>query len=360
MKDQGISSIINEIVKEMDLKREDVIEAFKEGMIAGCRKEYGVQTCRAEFDEVVDKLTVYTQKLVVDEIVLSEKEMTHILLEDAKKIKPKIKVGEILEEEVSPESYGYNASSQVKQRFNEILNRLVKERVFNYFKSFENKLIPAHVVGIDEAKDGYDKRYRLNIGHDTITMLGEKDTLPNDNLQVGDRVNVYVTKVESGRTTRVMVTRTSNQLVIQLMGNYIPEIKEGIVEIVAIAREAGERSKVAVRSNNPDVDPIGACIGTDGMRIRGVMKALNGEKIDLFKWSEDPKELIANSLQPARVIAVTKVRIDEKTAVAIVQDDHLSLAIGKSAQNVRLAVTATGWKIDIKSEQMALDDGIIY
>ena len=182
----------------------------------------------------------------------------------------------------------------------------------------------------------------------------------NDNLQVGDRVNVYVTKVESGRTTRVMVTRTSNQLVTQLMENYIPEIKEGIVEIVAIAREAGERSKVAVRSNNPDVDPIGACIGTDGMRIRGVMKALNGEKIDLFKWSEDPKELIANSLQPARVIAVTKVRIDEKTAVAIVQDDHLSLAIGKSAQNVRLAVTATGWKIDIKSEQMALDDGIIY
>ena len=300
--------------------------------------------------------------MVVDNIILDEKIMTTILLEDALKINPKIKAGEILEEEVSPQDYGYHASSQVKQRFNEILNRLTKERVFNHFKSLEKSMISAQVVGIDEARGNREKRYRLNIGHDTITVLNERDTLPNDNLQVGDRVNVYVTKVEEGRNFQVYVSRTNSDLVIKLMENYVPEIKQGIVEIKSIAREAGDRSKVGVISHDPNVDPIGACIGDQGMRIRGVTKALNGEKIDLFKHSDDPKELIANALQPAKVIAVTQMDPSAVTprALAIVQDDHLSLAIGKAGQNVRLAVTATGWSIDIKSEQMALDEGIIF
>lgn len=362
MKNPKISDIIDEIVKEMELKRDDVIEAFKEGMIAGCKKEYGVLTCRCEYDEVVDQFSVFTQKLVVDEIVIGEKEMTHILIEDAKKIQSKIKVGEILEVEVSPENYGYHASSQVKQSFNQILNKKVKERVFEYFKSFKDKLIPAQVVGIDEKTEKFEKRYRLNIGHDTITTLHDRDTLPNDNLQIGDRINVYVLDIiqHENRSFRVVVTRTDQNLINRLMENYIPEIKEGIVEIVAISRTVGDRSKVMVKSNDPNVDPIGACIGTDGMRIRGVMKALNGEKIDLFKYSDNPQELIANSLQPARVIAVTEVNELEKTALAIVQDDHLSLAIGKKGQNVQLAVQATGWKIDIKSEEMAAEKGILY
>ena len=360
MKKSTISQDIDLICKEMELQRDDVIEAFKEGMIAGCKKEHGVKTCRVEFDEETDKLEIFAQKLVVDDIILDEKAMTYILIEDAKLINPKIKVGEILETKVKPEDYGYHASGQVKQKFNEELNRLRKDRVFNHFKSLEEKMISAQVVGIDEAKGDYDKRYRLNIGYDTITMLSERDTLANDNLQLGDRVNVYVNRVEQGKTIRVSVSRTDENLVIKLLENYVPEIKEGIVEVVRIARDAGDRSKVAVRSNNPNVDPIGACIGDAGMRIRGVTKALNGEKIDLFKWSDDEKQLITNALQPARVIAVTRVNPTGKTALAIVENDHLSLAIGKGGQNVRLAVQAIGWKIDIKSEQMALDEGIIF
>ncbi len=360
MKKKNISQDIDELVKEIELDREDIIEAFKEGLIAGCKKEFNVKTCRVELIEEEEELSVFTQKLVVDEIVLEDKSMTHILLDDARKIDSKIQVGDILEQEVRPDEYGYHASSQVKQRFNELLNRLTKEKVFNHFKSFESHMISAQVVGIDEAKGNFEKRYRLNIGHDTITMLNEADTLVNDNLQVGDRINVYVNKVEDGKKIKVQVSRTSQDLVKRLMENYVPEIKEGIVEIVQIARDAGDRSKVGVKSNNPNVDPIGACIGDAGMRIRGVTKALNGEKIDLYKWSEDEKQLISNALQPARVVAVTKVDPFEKSALAIVQNDHLSLAIGKGGQNVQLAVRATGWSIDIKSEQMALDAGIIY
>lgn len=361
-KKSTISEDIDLIVKEMELERNDVVEAFKEGMIAGCKKEFNVKTCRVDLDEEANELSIYTQKLVIDDITLDEKIMTTIMLADAKKINSKIKVGDILEEKVSPTDYGYNASSQVKQRFNEILNRLTKEKVFNHFKKLESQMISAQVVGIDEAKGNHDKRYRLNIGQDTITFLSQRDTLPNDNLQVGDRVNVYVTKVEEGKNFQVSVSRTNADLVVKLMENYVPEIKAGIVEIKSIAREAGDRSKVGVISHDPNVDPIGACIGDQGMRIRGVTKALNGEKIDLFKHSDDPKELISNALQPARVIAVTQIDPTAPTprALAIVQDDHLSLAIGKAGQNVRLAVTATGWSIDIKSEQMALDEGIIF
>ncbi|HHT82716.1 MAG TPA: transcription termination/antitermination protein NusA [Acholeplasmataceae bacterium] len=361
-KKSTISEDIDLIVKEMELERNDVVEAFKEGMIAGCKKEFNVKTCRVDLDEEANELSIYTQKLVIDDITLDEKIMTTIMLADAKKINSKIKVGDILEEKVSPTDFGYHASSQVKQRFNEILNRLTKEKVFNHFKKLESQMISAQVVGIDEAKGNHDKRYRLNIGQDTITFLNQRDTLPNDNLQVGDRVNVYVTKVEEGKNFQVSVSRTNADLVVKLMENYVPEIKAGIVEIISIAREAGDRSKVGVISHDPNVDPIGACIGDQGMRIRGVTKALNGEKIDLFKHSDDPKELISNALQPARVIAVTQIDPTASTprALAIVQDDHLSLAIGKAGQNVRLAVTATGWSIDIKSEQMALDEGIIF
>lgn len=360
MKKSTISQDIDLIVKEMELSREGVIEAFKEGMIAGCKKEFNVKTCRVELNEEKDELLIFTQKLVVDEIILDEKVMTPILIEDAIKISPKIKVGDVLEERVKPEEYGYHASSQVKQKFNEILNRLTKDRLFNHFKSLENQMISAQVVGIDEAKADKEKRYRLNIGHDTITMLNEKDTLVNDNLQVGDRVNVFVTRVEEGKTFKVVVSRISPDLVKKLMENYVPEIKAGIVEIVAISRDAGDRSKVGVRSNDPNVDPIGACIGDQGMRIRGVTKALNGEKIDLFKWSDDPRQLIANSLQPAKVIAVTRLDPTKQSALAIVENNHLSLAIGKGGQNVKLAVEAIKWSIDIKSEQMALDEGILF
>ena len=360
MRRKNLKDDIDLIAEDMQIDREKVKEAFIEALIAGCRKEHNVKTCRVEIADSEEELFVYTQKLVVDEISLEDKTMTHILLPEAKEIKSRIKVGDVLEEEVSAADFGFTAAAQVKNRFNEELNKLVKERQYEHFQALVGEVVPANVIGIDEAKGPYEKRYRLNIGQDMITILNLRDALPNDNLQIGDRINVLITRVDYNNRLRVRVSRTHPNLVKKLMANYIPEVKDGTVEIVSVARAPGDRSKVAVKTNDPNVDPIGACIGDAGIRIRGVTKALNNEKIDLFKWDENERQLIINSLQPAEVIAVTRINPVKKEALAIVKNDHLSLAIGKGGQNVRLAVQATGWSIDIKSEQMALDEGILY
>jgi N utilization substance protein A len=183
--------------------------------------------------------------------------------------------------------------------------------------------------------------------------------LPSD-LVVGSKVNVYITKVEkTNKDPKVYVSRTDRNLVIRLMENEIPELAEGVIEIFGLARDPGDRCKVCVLSNDENVDPVGACLGRNGLRIRNVIDSLNGEKIDIYKYSKDPEELIANSIQPARTIAVIYDEKD-KSAQVIVPDDQLSLAIGKRGQNARLAVQSSGWKIDIKAESEALSEGIEF
>jgi transcription termination/antitermination protein NusA len=347
---------IDAVAEERDLSRDQVIEAFTQGMIAGCKKAHDVRSCRVTIREDRNEILVYKQQLVVEEYSMEvDKAHTQILLEDAKKINARIKVGDLLEEKIDPKEFGHFAVRDFKSRLNETLVTMQKENLYNHFKAYENEMLTARVI------DVADDHYRLEIGKDLTTLLPKKESLPKDNFHVGDHVRVYVTDVEmKTKWPKVFVSRTHSSLIIRLLENLIPEIKEGIIEVMGISRDPGDRSKIGVKSNDPKVDPIGACVGEGGSRIREIVRTLSDEKIDLFRWSDNERELIANALQPADVVAVTRINPKEKNALAIVPDDQLSLAIGKLGQNVKLAVQACGWSIDIKSETMAQGEGILY
>jgi transcription termination/antitermination protein NusA len=347
---------IDAVAEERDLSRDQVIEAFTQGMIAGCKKAHDVRSCRVTIREDRNEILVYKQQLVVEEYSMEvDKAHTQILLEDAKKINARIKVGDLLEEKIDPKEFGHFAVRDFKSRLNETLVTMQKENLYNHFKAYENEMLTARVI------DVADDHYRLEIGKDLTTLLPKKESLPKDNFHVGDHVRVYVTDVEmKTKWPKVFVSRTHSSLIIRLLENLIPEIKEGIIEVMGISRDPGDRSKIRVKSNDPKVDPIGACVGEGGSRIREIVRTLSDEKIDLFRWSDNERELIANALQPADVVAVTRINPKEKNALAIVPDDQLSLAIGKLGQNVKLAVQACGWSIDIKSETMAQGEGILY
>jgi transcription termination/antitermination protein NusA len=347
---------IDAVAEEKELSREQVFDAFTQGLIAGCKKAHDVRSCRVELKEDRNEILVYTQHLVVDELSLElDKNYSQMLLADAKKINSRIKVGDILEQKIDPKDFGHFAVRDFKSRLNESLVSSQKDNLYNHFKAYEHEMINARVIDIQ------DDHYRLDIGKDLTTLLPKKEALPKDVFHVGDHVRVYVSDVEmKTKWPKVFVSRSHPSLIIRLLENYIPEIKEGIIEVMGISRDPGDRSKIGVKSNDSKVDPIGACVGEGGSRIREIVKALSDEKIDLFRWSDNEKELIANALQPAEVVAVTHVNPKEKSALAIVPDTQLSLAIGKLGQNVKLAVQACGWSIDIKSETMAQGEGILY
>lgn len=347
---------IDAVADEKELSREQVFDAFEQGLTAGCKKAHDVRSCRVEFKEDKNEILVYYQHLVVEQLNLeADKNYSQMLLEDAKKINSRIKVGDILEQKTDPKDFGHFAVRDFKSRLNESLVSSQKENLYNHFKAFEHEMINARVI------DVADDHYRLDIGRDLTTLLPKKEALPKDVFHVGDHIRVYVSDVEmKTKWPKVFVSRSHPSLIIRLLENYIPEIKDGIIEIMGISRDPGDRSKIGVKSNDPKVDPIGACVGEGGSRIREIVKALSDEKIDLFRWSDNEKELIANALQPAEVVAVTHVNPKEKSALAIVPDTQLSLAIGKLGQNVKLAVQACGWSIDIKSETTAQGEGILY
>ena len=346
---------VNDVAEEKGLTKEQVLDAFTQGMIAGCKKAHDVRSCVVELNEEKNSIIVKTEKLVVESYSLdADKNYTQILLEDAREINKRIKVGDVLRQEINPKDFGLYAVRDFKNRLNEVLTKYQKESLYNYFKELEHKMVVARVTDI------MPDAYRIDLQKDT-TLLPKKETLPKDKFYTGESIKVYISTVEmKPKGPKVYVTRTHPDLVVKLLEDLIPEIKDGTIEIMGISRDPGDRSKIGVKSNDPKVDAIGACVGEGGSRIREIVRSLSDEKIDLFKWSDNERELIANALQPAEVIAVTSVNPREKTALAIVKDDQLSLAIGKLGQNVKLAVQATGWSIDIKSETMAENAGILY
>jgi transcription termination/antitermination protein NusA len=355
MAKQDILGEIKEVAESMSLSENQVLEALKEGLIAGCKRTHQVNTCRVDFDEVKNKLKVFRQYLVIDEIEIGgEKTYSVLLLDEALKLSNKAKVGEILEIEVKPEDFSHFGMRDMKQRYKDVLLSHTKSNLYEFFKDKEGQMIKARII------EETPLMYKVDLGKE-MTILPKTEVLEKDHLHPNAFVYVYVSKVESkSKGPKIFVTRKDKNLVEKLMELFIPEIKDKTVEIVGISRVPGERSKVGVRSNDPSVDPIGSCIGEGGTRIREIVQALSGEKIDLFRWSDNERELIENALQPSDVIAVTKINPKDKTALAIVPNDQLSLAIGKAGQNVKLAVLATGWSIDIKSEAMANEEGILY
>lgn len=339
---------------ERGITQEEILKIFGDGLIKAYEKAYGGKSnAEVVFNSEKAEIDLISKTLVVDEISEDSEPGHEITLEEAKKIKKTAKVGDVIKEKITPKNFGRLAASTAKQMLTQGLKQLEREKNYEYFEARVGEMMIAEVIKI---KNDFVTLY---LGRGTETSIPSRDLLPSD-LVVGSKVNVYITKVErTNKDPKVYVSRTDRNLVIRLMENEIPELAEGVIEIFGLARDPGDRCKVCVLSNDENVDPVGACLGRNGLRIRNVIDSLNGEKIDIYKYSKDPEELIANSIQPARTIAVIYDEKD-KSARVIVPDDQLSLAIGKRGQNARLAVQSSGWKIDIKAESEALSEGIEF
>jgi len=342
------------LAEDKGLSLEQLLEAFEKGLINGYKRENGNTSVRVEFKPEKHELNMFSRRIVIASMDDRDPncEILPILLGVAKQKHPRIKVGDIIEEPINIKDFGRLAAGQVKQILNQNIKTYEKDNLYKYFKNLENEMIGATVIAEDE------NQLTLNIGQGVSTLLPRKELLKNDQVNVGDRITVYISAVENApKGVKVFVSRNDKHFVIRLLEQHVPEIKDGTIEIKGLAREAGDRTKIAVFSNDPNVEAIGSIVGKDGSRIRSVTNALGGEKIDLYEWSDDPKTLVANALQPAEVIAVINVDTYTKTSLAIVPDDQLSLAIGKNGQNVRLAVQSSNWKIDIKPESVARNQG---
>lgn len=334
-------SIVSE---EKGIPLDDLLEAFKKSLLNAYKRTYGNTSAKVEIKQDKSEILLYSVKIVVDEISDNEEiPYEQITLEEARKKSIRYKVGDIIEEPINPKEFGRFAATTAKQVFNQSIKNIEKQKTYEHFKALEGEIVSGVVV---QVQDGFAT---FDIGFGLTTLLPKKEMLPKDDFKVGDKANLYITMVEeTTKGAKVFVSRIDKNFVIRILEKNIPELIDGTIEIMGIARDSGDRTKIAVYSNDPSVDPIGSCIGEGKVRIDEIKRNLNGENIDLYKWSNDPKELIKNSLQPAEVIEVLNINLKGKTSLAIVPDEHLSLAIGKQGQNVRLAVQSSGWKIDIK------------
>lgn len=356
---EKIFGALIDLADERGISIEDAIDSFEKALKIAFKRVKNHQSCRVDMDIENQTFEFYEQFLVVDDEegfdLKADPHYKQIKLSEAKEIRKRVKVGDVLETKVNFEDFSPSAIQNLNQVLRQNLTTYEKRNLYEHFKKMEKEMIVARVI------EQNDRFYRLDVGKDTTTLLPKKETLPTDKFVEGEAIKIFITFVEEQpRGPKIMVTRLDKSLVVRLFEDLIPEVKEGIVEIMGISRNPGDRSKIGVRSNDPNVDAIGSCVGADGARIKEIVRSLSGEKIDLFLWSDNEKDLIANSLQPAEVVNVVSIDPKEKTAIAIVEDDKLSLAIGKSGQNVKLAVQAIDWKIDIKSVSMANAEGIEY
>lgn len=337
--------------KEKSISKDTLLEAIEQSLIQACKNHFGkADNVKVNIDPKTCDFSVHAEKTVVEEV---EDPVTEILLSDAQKENGRVEVGDVVRVPIHSKEFGRIATQNAK---NVILQKIREE---------ERKVIYNQYYGLEkDAVTGIVQRY---IGKNVSINLGKADAVLGENEQVKgevfnptERIKVYILEVkDTPKGPRIMVSRTHPELVKRLFEEEVTEVKEGIVEIKSIAREAGSRSKIAVWSNDPDVDPVGACVGMNGARVNNVVEELRGEKIDIVNWNENPAILIENSLSPAKVIAVL-ADPDEKTALVVVPDYQLSLAIGKEGQNARLAARLTGFKIDIKSETQAREAGDFY
>ncbi len=340
---------LEELEKEKGISQEIFIEALQNALTSAIKKQYlgGLGQVEVRINAEKSSIRFFAYRVVVEEVEDKDKEIS---LNDAQEIKKSYKLGDFVYEEFTPkEDFGRIAAQTAKQVILQKLHETERDNTLSEFSDKEDELLSC-VVRKVEAKNVY---VELGKGQLEGVMLPQ-DQVPTEKYAVNDRIKVYVKKVRnSGRISQVLVSRTAPGLVKRLFENEVPEIKQGIVVIKSISREAGQRTKIAIYSEDANVDAVGSCVGHKGGRVNAIVEELNGEKIDIIPWSENPLEFIANALSPAKVLSVTEVD-GENTAVAVVPDDKLSLAIGKDGQNARLAARLTGWKIDVKSESMAL------
>ena len=337
--------------EEKGIKKEVVLEALKEALEKSYKKNYSgsESIVRVEINEKTGKIRLYEIKHVVDDVMDEEYEIS---LEEAQMINPKYEIGDDVVTEVDPEVFGRLAAIQTKQLLKQKIREAEKENLYNDFIDKLDDIITGIVDRVEE-------RFAIiNIGR-TGAFLPLNQQIPGEKIYEGQHIKVYVSEVERNtKGTHINVSRTEPGLVKRLFELEVPEIYDGVVEVKSVSREAGDRSKIAVYTTNPNVDPIGACVGPKGSRVRNVVNELNGEMIDIIEWHEDPVVFISHALAPSEVVYVDLNEKDH-SALVIVPDNQLSLAIGKRGQNARLAVRLTGWKIDIKSVSEAASEGIV-
>lgn len=337
---------------EKGIQKEVVLEALKEALEKSYKKNYGgsESIIRVDINENTGKIRLYEIKHVVDDVNDEDFELS---LEEAQVINPKYQVGDDVVTEIDPEVFGRLAAIQTKQLLKQKIREAEKETLYNEYIDKKDDIITGVVDRVEE-------RFAIiNIGR-TGALLPLNQQIPGEKIYEGQHIKVYVSDVErSTKGTHIGVSRTEPGLVKRLFEMEVPEIYDGTVEIKSVSREAGDRSKIAVYTTNDNVDPIGSCVGPKGSRVRNVVNELNGEMIDIIEWNEDPVIFISHALSPSEVVHV-EICEEDHSALVIVPDNQLSLAIGKKGQNARLAVRLTGWKIDIKSVSEAAAEGIVY
>ncbi len=351
MKAKDFYKALDVIVQERGIDKEKVLEVLERGMLNAVKKEYETSdNARIEFIEDKDEIKVVADYLVVKE----PSDSTEISLEEAREEKKSVKIGDVISRDITPKNFGRIAAVSAKQILTQGLKQLEREKTYEIFKDKENEMVTGEIVGLN--KDFVT----LDLSHNLETSLPRKELLRSDEVRIGAKLKVYITKVElTTKGPKVFVSRTDRNLVKRLIEQVVPEIMDGTVEIMGLARDAGSRSKIAVYSHDENVDPVGACLGRESNRKKEVEEALQGERISFYRWSDDPYELIQDALAPASVVAINPDKKD-KTATVIVEDQDFTGAIGSKGQNVRLAAQSSGWKIDIKSVSDAEELGINY
>lgn len=335
---------LKDLEKEKNISAEVILETIEAALISAYKKNFGSsQNVRVEINRETGDFHVFSRKNIVEEV---EDDRAEIALSEAEKINPGYEVGDIYEEEVTPKTFGRIAAQTAKQVVVQRMREAERNVIFNEYSNMEGDIVTGVIQRIE------NRNVFLDIGK-TEAILTTNEQIPNEHYHQGDRLKVYMVEIKrTNKGPQVVVSRTHPGLLKRLFELEVPEIYDGVVEIKSIAREAGNRSKIAVYSRDENVDPLGACVGAKGMRVQAIVDELQGEKIDIVKWDPDPVVFISNALSPAKVVRVQTVP-EDKFAQVVVPDYQLSLAIGKEGQNARLAVKLTSWKIDIKPESEA-------
>ena len=339
---------LNILEQEKNISKETLLEAIENSLLTACKNHFGkADNVKVVIDPETCEYHCFQEKTVVEEV---EDPIEQISLVNAQMINKKYELGDVVQVEVKSKEFGRIATQNAK---NVILQKIREEErkvIYDEYNSLEKEV----VTGIVQRYVG--RNVSINLGK-ADALLTESEQIKGEVFQPTERIKVYILEVKATpKGPKILVSRTHPELVKRLFESEVAEVREGIVEIKAISREAGSRTKIAVWSNDPDVDPVGACVGMNGARVNAIVNELRGEKIDIITWDENPAILIQNALSPAKVISVI-ADADEKAAKVVVPDYQLSLAIGKEGQNARLAARLTGFKIDIKSETQARESG---
>lgn len=347
---QALFEATEQLEKEKGISKEAVLEALCDAMVTAYKKHVRIKEAsnlEAEIDEETAEIGIFRTKTVVDEV---EDENLEIQLKEAQEMLEEAEVGDEIQIEVTPDNFGRIAAQSAKQVITQRIREAERKLILDEYLEKKGTLATGVIQRVES------RNVIVNIGK-TEAIMPQREQIKGEYYKVNNRIRVFILDVrETNRLPQVIVSQTHPRIVQELFELEVPEIEDGLIDIKGISRDAGYRTKIAVNSNDPDVDPVGACIGPRGSRIQTIVAELKNEKIDIVRWSEDPVEFIVNALSPAEILSVDILSDDEESheALVVVPDDQLSLAIGRNGQNVRLAHKLTQWKIDIKSDsQMA-------